>query len=326
MAVRKNLLQGMALAALLAIGSPANAQSSYPDKPIRLVVGFPAGSAVDLVARLIAPKLAEGLGTPVVIENIPGAAGNLAADRVTKAAPDGHTLAFAANAQIIMNPSLYRLAFDPVKDFSPISQLISLPNILVIPETVTIKSFPELIALAKARPGELTYASGGVGGSPHLAGALLSSVAGIDIRHIPYKGAIAAMPDLLAARVSMMFSPTSIVLSAIREGRLRALAVTSLSRSSTVPDVPTIAESGFPGFNVTVWLGLLAPAGTQEEIVGRLHRESVKALSLRDVRERLGGLGMEVIGNSPAEFAAVIRSELPTWAKVIKDAGISPEH
>src|SRR5262249_40555004 len=281
--------------------------------------------AVDSVARLVGPKLAESLGKPIVIENVVGAAGNLASDRVVKAAPDGHTLALAANAQIIMNPSLYSLPYDPASAFTPISQLVASANLLVVPNTSPTKTVRELIALAKAKPGALTYASGGVGSSPHMAGALLNAVADLDIRHIPYKGVVAALPDLLAERLSMMFSPIPIVLPPVREGRLRALATTPLKRTSALPDLPTVAESGFPGFDVTVWLGLLAPAGTPATIVRKLHHETAKVLAAADLRAKLDTLGMDVIGNSPDEFASVIRSEIPFWAKVIKDAGIRPE-
>ena len=278
--MRQTVTPGIILLALLLVAHrPATAQPAYPERPVHLIVGFPAGSSVDLAARVIAPKLSDAFGKPFIVENVLGAAGNLASERVAKAVPDGHTLAFAANGQIIMNPSLYRLTFDPVRDFAPVTELASLPNVLVVANGAPFKTLPELIVAAKAHPGELTYASGGVGGSPHLAGALLNSAAGTDIRHVPYKGAVAAMPDILAGRVTMMFSPASIVMPAVREGRLRALAVTSAKRSSAIADLPAVAEFGFAGFDVTVWLGLLAPAGTPDSIIRRLHLESVKALS-----------------------------------------------
>jgi tripartite-type tricarboxylate transporter receptor subunit TctC len=324
--VNKKMMRRITLAALLVVAPiAAVAQTSYPEKPIHLIVGFPAGSAADFVARLLALKLAESLGKPIVVENVTGAAGNMATDRVAKASPDGHTLALAANAQIIMNPSLYRLPFDPAKDFAPITQLAASPNILVVPNAAPVKSFRELVALAKSQPGALTYASGGIGSSPHMAGALLSSAAGINIQHIPYKGVVAAMPDLLAGRVTMMFSPISVVLPTVREGRLRALAVTSLRRSSAVPDLPTVDESGLVGFDVTLWYGLLAPAGTPDTIVHKLHTESIKALARPDVRARLADLGIDIIGNSPDDFARTIKAEIPKWAKIIKESGITPE-
>jgi tripartite-type tricarboxylate transporter receptor subunit TctC len=320
------MMQQIAMAALLVVAPvEAVAQTSYPERPIQLVVGFPAGSNSDFVARLLAQKLTESLGKPIVVENVTGGAGNIATGRVAKAAPDGYTLALTSSTQIIMNPSLYRLSFDPVKDFAPITQFCASSTILVVPNAAPMKTFQELVALAKALPGAFTYASGGTGSAPHMAAALLNSAAGLDIRHIPYKGVVLALPDLLAGRVTMMFSPISIVLPTVREGRLRALAVTSLTRSSAVPNLPTVDESGLPGFDVTVWQGLLAPAGTPDAIVRKLHLESDKALALAEVRAKLNELGMDIIGNSPDDFARTIKSEIPKWAKVIKQSGILPE-
>jgi len=312
------------LLALLFVGSPA-AQSNYPEKSIRLVVGFPPGSSADIVARLLGQKLAEALGKPLVVENVAGAAGNIAAERVARAAPDGYALALAANAQIIINPSLYKLPFDPVRDFAPISQVYVSPNILVVHNAVTAKSVQELLALARAQPGGLTFASGGGGSAPHLAGELLKSMAGIDIRHIPYKGVVAAIPDLVGGRVTMMFSPIAVVLPLVRDGKLRALAVTSLKRSPALPELPTVDESGVRGFEATLWGGLLAPTGTPATIVRKLHLETAKALAQPDVRAKFADLGLETIGNSPDEFAAVIKSEIPQWAKVINESGIKPD-
>jgi tripartite-type tricarboxylate transporter receptor subunit TctC len=312
------------LLALLIVGSPA-AQTTYPEKPIRVIVGFPPGGPADTVARLLGQKYAEAWGKPVVIDNVSGAAGNIAADRVAKAAPDGYTLALVAEAQIVINPSLYKLAYDPVKDFAPVSQVTVSPYMLVVHNAVSAKSVQELVALAKAQPGGLTFASAGSGSSPHMAAELFKSMAGLDIRHIPYKGVAPAIPDLLGGRVTMMFSPIVVVLPVVREGKLRALAVTSLRRFSAAPELPTIAESGYPGFEITGWLGLLAPARTPATIVGKLQLETVKALALPDLRAKLADLGMEGIGNSPDEFAAVIKSGIPKWAKVIKESGIKPD-
>ena len=320
----------LTLGAVLAVSSiggakDGTAQADFPEKSVRLVVGFPAGSTADFVARHLAQKLAAAWGKPVVTDNVPGAAGSIAAERVAKAAADGHTLALAANAQIIINPSLYELTYDTVKDFAPISQVSVLPNLLVVHNSLPARSPGELVALAKARPGELTFASGGSGSSPHLAGELLRSRANIDIRHIPYKGVVSAMPDLLAGRVMMMFSPTTVVLPVTREGKLRALAVTSLKRSAAAPDLPTIAESGYPGFEVTLWYGLMAPAGTPAPRIRKIHLDTTKLLGLTDLRAKFADSGLEVIGNSPDQFSAVIRSEIPKWAKVIKDIGIKPD-
>jgi tripartite-type tricarboxylate transporter receptor subunit TctC len=312
------------LLALLIVGSPA-AQTTYPEKPIRMVVGFPAGSPSDTVARLLGQKLAEALAKPIVVENATGAAGSIAADRVAKAAPDGYTLGLLAQPQIVINPSLYKLAYDPVKDFAPVSQVTVSTNMLVVHNAVPAKSVKELVALAKAQPGALTFASGGSGNTTHMVAELFKSTAGVDIRHIPYKGGAAAIPDLLGGRVTMIFFPTAAGLPLVREGKLRALAVTSLRRSSAAPELPTIAESGYPGFEFTGWQGLLAPARTPAAIVRKLHLETVKALALPDLRAKLADLGLEGIGNSPDEFAAVIKSEIPKWAKVIKESGIKPD-
>ena len=312
------------LLGLLIVGSPA-AQTTYPEKPIRMVVGFTPGSLPDTVARLLGQKFAEAWGKPVVIDNVTGVAGNIGADRVAKAAPDGYTLGLFGGGQLVINPGLYKLAYDPVKDFAPVSQVSVSMFILVVHNAVPAKNVQELIKLARARPGELTFASTGSGSPHHMAAELLKSAAGLDIRHIPYKGAPAAIPDLLGGRVTMMFSSIAAVLPVVREGKLRALAVTSLRRSSAIPESPTIAESGYPGFEVTVWQGLLAPATTPVAIVRKLHLETVKALALPELRAKLADLGLEVIGNSPDEFAAVIKSEIPKWAKVIKESGIKPD-
>ena len=229
------------LLALLIAGSPA-AQTPYPERPIRLIVGLPPGSQPDTIARLLGQKLAEALGKPVLVENVTGAAGNIAAEHVAKAAPDGYTLGLLSQTQIVVNPGLYKLAYDPTKDFAPISQVTVSANVLVMHNAVPAQSLKELVALAKAQPGALTFASGGSGSGTHLAAELLKSAAVLDIRHVPYKGVTAAIPDLLAGRVTMMFSPIQSVLPLVREGKLRALAVTSLRRAPTLPETPTIAE------------------------------------------------------------------------------------
>jgi tripartite-type tricarboxylate transporter receptor subunit TctC len=311
------------LLALLTVGSPV-AQTTYPEKPIRLVVGFPPGSAPDTVARLLGEKFAEVWGKPVLIDNVPGAAANIAADRVAKAAPDGYTLGLLGQS-IVVNPSLYKLAYDPVKDFAPVSQVAVSPYLLIVHNAVPAKSVKELVLLAKAQPGGLAFASGGSGSATHMAAELFRSAAGLDIRHIPYKGVVAAIPDLLGGRVAMMFSPIVGVLPLAGEGKLRALAVTSLRRSPAAPGLPTIAESGYPAFEFSIWYGLLAPAGTPATIVRKLHLETVKALARADVRARFADLGLETIGNSPDQFAAAIKLDIPRWAKVIKESGIKPD-
>jgi tripartite-type tricarboxylate transporter receptor subunit TctC len=308
-----------------AVTGSAIAQTTYPDKPIHLVVGFPPGSQADTVARLFGQKLSETMGRPVVIDTAAGAAGSIAADRLAKAAPDGYTLGLMGEVQMVINPSLYKLAYDPVKDFAPISQVTWSPNMLVVNNAVPAKSVEELVRLAKTQPGALTFASGGSGSSPHMAAELFTVSAGVDLRHIAYKGVVLGLPDLISGRVTMMFSPIGIVLPLVREGKLRALAVTSSKRSPAAPDVPTIAESGYPGFEYTAWYGLVAPAGTPVAVIRRLQLETAKVLALPDLHAKLADAGVEGVGNSSDEFTAMIRSEIPKWAKVIKDAGIKPD-
>ena len=312
-------------AALPAVSRIATAQN-YPLRPVRLIVGFAPGGPSDLVARVLGDKLSETLGKPVVVENVSGAAGNIAADRVAKAAPDGYTLLLTASAAIVVNPSLYqKLPFDPLKDFAPITEVAYAPNILLVHNDLPVRNVQELVALARSQPGKLTFASGGVGTSNHLSGELFKSMARIDIQHVPYRGVTQAVPDLLVGRITMAFVATPVALPLVRDGQLRALAVTSLKRASAALELPTMAESGLPGFNSTVWYGLMAPAGTSVAIVDTIHRETIRNLALPDLRRKLDDLGTEIIGNTPAEFAAVIKSEISQWAKVIKEAGIKPE-
>jgi tripartite-type tricarboxylate transporter receptor subunit TctC len=307
------------------IAATATAQTAYPEKPIHLIVGFPPGSQPDLVARLLGQKLTDSLEKPVAIENVTGAAGNIAADRVAKAAPDGYTLGLLSQTHMVINPLLYKLSYDPVKDFAPVSQVTVSPNMLVVANAVPANSVTELIALAKAQPGALTFASSGSGSGTHMAAEMFVAATAVEIRHIPYKGVVAAVPDLVAGRVSMMFSPIPVVLPQVREGKLRALAVTSLKRSSALPELPTVAQSGYPGFEATNWYGLVAPARTPAAVIARLHAETVKAVSAAETRTEFARLGIEAIGNSPQEFSAMIKSEIPKWAKVIRQAGIKPD-
>ncbi len=298
-------------------------QASYPDQPIRILVGFTPGVAPDITGRLLADKFAQAWNKPAVVENVTGAGGNIATERVAKAAPDGHTLLMGGNASLIFSPSMYdKLAYDPIKDFAPISQIFIAANVLVVHNDVPAKSLPELIALARAQPGKLTYAHAGAGTSQHLAAELLKSMTQIDIQPVAYRGTTALLPDLLAGRVTMSFANIVNVAPLIREGRLRAFAVTSLKRSAIAPDLPTMAELGYPGFEAVPWFGLMAPAGTSPAIVDKLYRETVKVLALPDVRKKLNDLGLDVVGGTPAEFSAVIAREIPQWAKVIKAAGI----
>lgn len=319
----KFILQLFAALTLLLTAQNASAQSSYPNRPVRILVGFTPGTAPDLSARILAGKFSESWGTPVVVENVTGAGGNISTDRAAKAAPDGYTLLMGGNPSLVISPSLYeKLPYDPAKDFAPISQVFIAANVLTVGPDVAAKTVPELVALARAQPGKLTYGHAGVGTSQHLAGELFKYMAHIDIQPVAYRGSPAVLPDLLAGRLTMFFGNVVNVLPLVREGKLRAFAVTSLKRSALAPDLPTMAESGFPSFDAVPWYGLLAPAGTPGDIIDKLHRETVKVLAMPDVRQQFDKLGLEAVGNSPAEFATVIRTETPQWAKVIKEAGI----
>jgi len=311
-----------ALVALLAAGD-ALAQATYPEQTVKVLVGFSTGTAPDVTGRLLADKLAEAWGKPVVVENVTGAGGNIATERVARAARDGHTLLMGGNSSLVFSPSLYdKLAYDPIKDFAPISQIFVTANLLVVPPQVPAKSLPELVALARAQPGKLTYAHAGAGTSQHLAAELFKAMAQVDIQPVGYRGTTHLLPDLLAGRVTMSFANIVNALPLVREGWLRAFAVTSVKRSAVAPDLPTMAESGYPGFEAVPWFGLLAPAGTSLAIVDKVHRDTVRILAMPDVHRKLNDLGLDVIGGSPAELAAVIQREIPQWAKVIKGAGI----
>ena len=311
------------VAALLLLACPAIAQGNYPEQTVRILVGFPAGTAPDIAARAIGDKMSASLGKPVVVENISGASGNIACDKAAKSAPDGYTLVMCGNGSLVVAPSLFdKLPYNPMKDLVPISQVFVASNILVVHPDLPAKTLAELVALAKAKPGELTYAHTGAGTSQHLAGELFKSMAKVDIRPVPYRGTTAILPDLLAGRVSIGFSNISNVLPLVKDGKLRAFAVSSRKRSALVPELPTLAESGFPGYEAVPWFGLMAPAGTPQPIIDRLYAEIMKALAVPEVRAALVNLGLDVIGGTPAEFAAVIRTETPYWAKVIKEAGI----
>jgi tripartite-type tricarboxylate transporter receptor subunit TctC len=311
-----------ALAVLLA-AQTASAQSPYPNRPVKILVGFTPGTAPDLAARILAERFSELWGTPFVVENIPGAGSNVATDRVAKAAADGTTLLMGGNPSLVINPSLYeKLPFDPIKDFAPISQVFIAANVLAVPIESPVKSVAELVAFAKAQPGKLSYGHAGVGTSQHLAAELFKYMAHVDIAPVPYRGSTAMMPDLLAGRINFSFANIVNVLPLAREGKLRALAITSIKRSALAPELPTMAESGFPGFEAVPWFGLLAPAGTRQDVLDKLHGETVRTLAMPEVRKKFDDLGLEPVGNTPAEFAAIIRKETPEWAKLIKDAGI----
>ena len=300
----------------------APAQVQYPNKPVRLVLPFPPGGGTDTLGRVVGAKLSDSLGQQVVIENRPGAGANIGAEVVAKSVPDGYTLLMGNIAHAI-NVTLYsKLGYDLQKDLAPVSLLASTPNIVVVHPSVPATSVKELIAVAKARPGQLDFASSGSGSSAHLAGELFSNLAGIKMTHVPYKGGGPAVIALLGGQVSVGFATTPSVINHVKSGKLRGLAVTGARRSPSSPELPTVSESGLPGFEVVGWYGLLVPSGTSREIVSRLHAESVKLLKLPDVKERLDATGFEPIGTTPDEFGAYIRSEVEKWAKVVKASGI----
>lgn len=319
---RSLILPFFAALALTLAGAGASAQT-YPSKPIRLVVPYPPGGPLDIMARAIGQKLTEAWKQPVVVDNRAGAGGNIGADLVAKSPADGYTLLMGAVATHAINPSLYsKIPYDPVKDFTPVALVAQVPNILVINPSVPAKSVRELIALARAKPGYLNFGSGSTGSTGHLAGELFNTMAGVQMVHIPYKGAAPAMADLLSGQVQLMFDNLANALPNVKAGRLRALAVTTLARSAAMPDLPTVAESGLPGFDLTTWFGLMVPAGTPPEIVARLNAEIVRALNAKDMRERLQKMGAEPpADNTPEHFAAFIGTEAAKYAKVVKDSG-----
>jgi len=304
--------------------NPRAAEPAYPSKPIRMLVGFSPGGGTDIAARIIGKKLSEMWNQQVVIDNRAGAGGLVAFEMTAKANPDGYTL-LATSPSFAIQPSIAgKLPFDPIRDFAPITQASAAPYLLVVYPGVEAKSVKELIGLAKANPGKLNYASGGVGSAQHLAAELFGYMAGINIVHVPFKGAV-NIPEVIAGRVQMLFSGLPQGLPHVQAGRLRALGVTTPARSSAIPDVPTIAEAGVPGYDVTVWYGILATGRTPKAVVDKLNAGIVQALRSADVRQQLSVMGLEPVGNASAEFAAKIRTEIVQWAAVAKRAGIHPE-
>ncbi|MGE5139166.1 MAG: tripartite tricarboxylate transporter substrate binding protein [Rudaea sp.] len=320
----RRMLAVAAASALLFVSLCGSVEAqTYPaPRPIRLIVPYVPGGGVDFVGRTVAQKLSQTWSHPVIVDNRPGAGTTIGSELVARSAPDGHTL-LVGGVPNTVNMTLYKnLPYDVVKDFAPVSRLTTAPNILVVHPSVPAKSVRELIALAKARRGELTYASAGVGSSNHLSGELFRVMAGIDIVHIPYKGGGAAVTELLGGQVSMYFGTTPSTAPHVRSGKLRALGVTSARRSPIIPDVPTIAESGLPGFEQSAWHGLLAPAGTPQLIIDKLNAEIVRILRLPEITKRLATQGVDVIASSPEEFAAFIRQDVAKYAKLVKTAGI----
>jgi tripartite-type tricarboxylate transporter receptor subunit TctC len=310
-----------AAAVLLALAGAGQAQT-YPTRPVTLVVAFTPAGPSDVLSRVLGQKLAELLKQPFVIVNRPGAGGNLGAEAVATAAADGYTLLMGNNSILATNASLYKsLPYDPIKDFKPISLVGDQSNILVVNPKLPVHSVAELIALAKSKPGALNYASSGVGTAAHLAGALFKAQADIDIVHVSYKGAAPALQDVITGQVQMMFATAASVIGFINSGLVRPLAVTTLKRSPILPDLPTVAEQGLPGFEATTWHGLVAPAATPAPVIERLHEATVAALHDPAVAKSLGDLGVEISGSTPEEFARYIAAEVPKWTAVVKASG-----
>jgi tripartite-type tricarboxylate transporter receptor subunit TctC len=309
----------VAAAATLAAGV-AGAQA-YPVKPLRIIVPFPPGGATDILGRYIAQKLGETLGQQALVDNRPGANGTLGLDLGAKAPPDGHTLVIGQTGNLTISPNLTRVPYDPLKDFAPITLLVASPHVIAVHPSLPVKNLKDLVALARSKPGALNYASTGSGSAGHLGVELLKKTTKMNVVHVPYKGAVPGFTDLVAGHVAMMFTSVMSTQSFAKAGRVRMLAVGSAQRSPSAPDVPTIAESGYPGFEVTTWWGLLGPAAMPKEIVARLNSEAVKIMASQDARDRIGALGADLVTTTPDQFAQRIRKEHALWAQAIKESG-----
>jgi tripartite-type tricarboxylate transporter receptor subunit TctC len=309
----------VAAAAALAAGV-AGAQP-YPVKPLRIIVPFPPGGATDILGRYIAQKLGETLGQQALVDNRPGANGTLGLDLGAKAPPDGHTLVIGQTGNLTISPNLTRVPYDPLKDFAPITLLVASPHVIAVHPSLPAKNLKDLVALARSKPGALNYASTGSGSAGHLGVELLKKTTKMNVVHVPYKGAVPGFTDLVAGHVAMMFTSVMSTQSFAKAGRVRMLAVGSAQRSPSAPDVPTIAESGYPGFEVTTWWGLLGPAAMPKEIVARLNSEAVKIMASQDARDRIGALGADLVTTTPDQFAQRIRKEHAVWAQAIKESG-----
>ena len=326
MVLRAKVSIAIVLLLFLATFSHATRAQVYPAKPIRLVVGFPPGGSVDIIARTVGQKLGENLRQQIVVDNRPGAAGSIAAEITAKSAPDGYTLFMQDIPTHAINASYYKnLPYDPVKDFSTIILVASTPIVLVANPTFPAKSVTELIGLARARPGQINFASGGSGSSTHLPGEMLKIMAGIDLTHVPYKGAPLAMADVVSGQVQLLFSSLPGALPLIKAGKLRAIAVTSTHRSNSAPDIPTVAEAGFPGYEAGQLFGLLAPASTPPQIVGKLNAEILLALRNPEVVQAIAKQGYDPLGGTPAEFDTYLQSEIAKWTKVVRAANLRPD-
>jgi tripartite-type tricarboxylate transporter receptor subunit TctC len=302
------------------------AGAAYPDKPIRLIVTFPAGGVTDILGRTVGQKLAERLGQPVIIENRGGMGGSIGTQVVAKAAPDGYTLVLSNAGSFTLNTVLYKdLGYNPLKDFDPVISVAAVTNILVVPASSPYQTLSELISAARAKPGSLSYAGTGIGASPYLCAELLKQMAKVDITEVSYKGAAPALIDVLSGQVNMIFEAGATSMPHIKSGKLRPLGASSLKRVSALPDVPTIAEQGYPGFDVAAWFGIWAPAGTPSEVLHKLNTEIDAVLKLPDVVERLNGMGVEIMGGSREAFAAYHRSEFDKWTTFLRNTGIKAQ-
>lgn len=314
------LLAAAALVALAPLAGLAN--QPFPAKQIRFVVPYPPGGPLDTVARLLGQKVGASIKRPVVVENVPGAGGNIGASVVARAAPDGHTILMGAVATHAINPTLYpNIPYNAEKDFIAVTQVATTPNVLVVNPGVEANTVAEFVKLAKSKPGKLNFGSGSTGSAGHLAGELFKTMAGVDMAHIPYKGAAAAMQDLIGGRVDLMFDNFASSLAQVKGGRVRALAVTTAKRTALAPELPTIAEAGLPGFDISTWFGIFVPAGTPKATVDRLYDEFAKALNAPDVREKMFALGAEPVASRPEDFAAFVKAEAAKYAKLVKASG-----
>ncbi|MGZ5163022.1 MAG: Bug family tripartite tricarboxylate transporter substrate binding protein [Burkholderiales bacterium] len=314
-----------AAVAMLSSRAEAAEVPQYPVKPVRLIIAYAAGGGTDTVGRVFAQKLSEGLGRQIIVDNRPGANGNIATEVAVKSPPDGYTMIMGNVGPIGVNPHLYKLAFDPLRDLAPVTLIATAPLLVVVHPSLPVNSLKDLIALAKREPGKLSYSSAGVGSSNHLAGALFNIEAGVDVVHIPYKGAAPALTDLIAGQVQLSFQTLPSVGGNVKSKRLKPLAVTSARRASTYPEVPTAAEAGLKGFEVSAWYSILVPAGTPRPIIDRLNGEIQKALKQKDVVDRLQAEGAEVAGTSPEEFGDFMRRETVKWGRVVKLSGMKAD-
>jgi len=322
---KKKMMPAIIAFISVAVAAPALAQN-YPAKPIKIIIAQAPGSATDVISRVVGNRLSESLGQPIVIEARPGAGGALGTEAAARSAPDGYTLFMGNNSTHGSNPAIYaKLPYDAVNDFAPISFVASVPYVLVVEPSLPVKSVQELIALAKSKPGKINYASAGNGSTHQFCGELMKSTAGIDLVHIPYKGSPPGIAGLLAGEVSLMFTNLTDIGAQIRAGKVKPLAVTTLKRAPLLPDVPTMVEAGVPDFEITSWFGLLAPAATPAQVIGRLNAETVKVLTRDDVKSTLGAQGLDVRSSSPEQFAAYIKSEIARFTKIAKAAGIKAE-